>query len=89
MVVLTAIVAMNVPKFSLFIGLTGSVAGTLLAFILPALLYNKAFESTISKKKRYFNRFVIILGVVAGSISFLQSFYEIVEAFKMPEGGGH
>lgn len=39
----TALVAMSVPKFGLFINLVGSVACTALAFVIPVLIYNNAF----------------------------------------------
>jgi amino acid permease len=40
---MTAIVAMVVPKFGLFINLVGSFACTALGFVIPVLVYNKAF----------------------------------------------
>jgi len=44
----TGVTAMTVPGFGLFINLVGSVACTILAFIVPVLCYNKAFEGEIS-----------------------------------------
>jgi len=40
---MTAIVAMSVPKFGLFINLIGSIACTALAFVVPILIYDRTF----------------------------------------------
>ena len=42
-VILTAIMAMIVPKFGLFINLIGAFACTALAFVLPVRMYDKLF----------------------------------------------
>jgi len=44
----TAYVACNVPKFGLFINLVGSVVCIALGYIFPVLIYNKIFRNEIS-----------------------------------------
>ena len=50
MVMLTAVSAMVVPKFGLFVNLTGAFACTALAFVLPPLMYNKAYSETVTNR---------------------------------------
>lgn len=80
-VICTAILAMIVPKFGLFINLTGAFACTALAFILPILMFNTlhADEMTIMRKRVHY--FLAIFGMVCGAISVFISVAEIVKAF--------
>ena len=51
---LSAVLAIGVPRFGLFINLTGAVCCTFLAFILPVrsfLLVGVLFQKTNSSKK--------------------------------------
>ena len=50
LVLLSATLAMLVPKFGLFINLIGSFACTALAFILPVQMYDKTHEGQITRK---------------------------------------
>ena len=75
---------MVVPKFGLFINLSGAFACTALAFILPVMMYSSLFKEELSKCRKYFHIFVIVFGTLCGSISFVVSCIDIVEAF----GGG-
>lgn len=72
---------MVIPKFGLFINLTGAFACTALAFVIPVMMYQKIFKDEITKFWRYFNIGVIIFGTMAGSVSFILSFIEIVKSF--------
>ena len=47
-VVFTAILAMTVPNFGLFLNLLGAFAGTTLAFVVPVQIYNKVHKDEIS-----------------------------------------
>lgn len=73
---------MVVPKFGLFINLTGAFACTALAFVLPALIFNKVFEGKISLNQKRFNSFVIVFGTLCGAISFFESLLALIYAFK-------
>ena len=81
MVLFTALLALIVPKFGLFISLIGAFACTALAFVLPVKMYNKTHEGTISRKWKMFHNFLIVFGCVCGAFSFWISLIEIIEAF--------
>ena len=74
MVVATGLLAMIVPKFGLFINLTGAFACTALAFILPVVMYTKVFKDELSTLKKYFHYFVVVFGTLCGGVSFIISF---------------
>lgn len=74
--------AQIIPKFGLFISLSGACACTALAFILPTLMYNKVFESEITKRTRWAHFVLIVFGILCGTISFIMSFIEIMKAFS-------
>lgn len=84
-VIATGISATIIPKFGLFINLTGAFACTALAFILPVLMYSTLFKDDLTKKRRYFHYFVAVFGTLCGFISFVISFIEIVKAFSEDE----
>ena len=73
-VISTGILAMVVPKFGLFINLTGAFACTALAFVLPVLMYTKLFKDEMSTLKKYFHYFVVVFGTLCGGVSFIISF---------------
>ena len=79
--VLTALVAMGVPQFGLFINLIGSVACTMLAFFVPVKIYNTVFKDEITKQKRRLHTTICILGVIGGALSFYVSLINIALAF--------
>ena len=76
----TGFMATIIPKFGLFVNLTGAFACTALAFILPIIMYEKLNESRPWIKR--FHYFLIIFGSTCGLISFIMSFIELVNAFK-------
>ena len=76
---------MIIPKFGLFINLTGAFACTALAFILPTLMYNKLYHDKITQNRRYAHLALIVFGTICGVVSFILSFVELVKAFS--EGG--
>mmetsp|Transcript_20648 Transcript_20648/g.14836 ORF Transcript_20648/g.14836 Transcript_20648/m.14836 type:complete len:221 (+) Transcript_20648:277-939(+) len=80
-VILVAVLAMVVPKFGLFINLTGAFVCTALAFVLPVMMYNKLFASTLTKRMNYAHKTLLVFGIIVGSISFFLSLFEIIKAF--------
>ena len=82
LVLITAVGAIVVPKFGLFINLIGSFACTSLAFILPIYMYNKTFRGQISQRRKYMHYLLLVFGIICGSISFVISIKEIVAAFS-------
>lgn len=81
MVVFTAFLAMVVPKFGLFINLTGSFVCTALAFVLPVVIYNRLFWSSLTQRRRWGHRLLMAFGVACGGVSFVISCVEIAKAF--------
>ena len=81
LVLFTGLLATIIPKFGLFINLTGAFACTALAFILPILMYNRVFADTITVNEKRLHWFLVIFGSMCGLISFIMSLVEIVKAF--------
>lgn len=84
-VIFTAIIAMSVPKFGLFINLVGSVACTALAFVIPVLIYNRAYALEISKTRIWGHRALIVGGCICGALSFYISVQNIILTFAHGE----
>lgn len=77
----SGIFAASIPYFGLFINLSGAFASTLLAFIVPLILYNKVFKDEISKKLKIFHYILIVIGTLLGGVSIVMSIIEIIKAF--------
>ena len=75
-----ALAAMGVPKFGLFLNLTGACACAALAFYFPIRMYN-IIHTDLSKYWKIVHYLILILGVLAGSISFFISFIALLNAF--------
>lgn len=88
LVIVTAIGAMIVPKFGLFINLIGAFACTALAFILPVYMYNKIFSEEISERRRWLHYALVIFGCICGAISFVVSMMELIAAFSDSDESG-
>jgi amino acid permease len=84
-VVFTGIMATAIPKFGLFINLTGAFSCTALAFIIPVYMYNKVFAEELTKRRKIAHNFIIFFGSLFGFISFILSLKEIVKAFSVNE----
>eukprot|EP01094_Clydonella_sp_ATCC50884_P004338 TRINITY_DN13368_c0_g1_i1.p1 TRINITY_DN13368_c0_g1~~TRINITY_DN13368_c0_g1_i1.p1 ORF type:complete len:481 (-),score=173.12 TRINITY_DN13368_c0_g1_i1:343-1665(-) len=46
LVALTVVLALSIPRFSLFVSLVGAIGGSMMAFILPSLFYIAMFRNT-------------------------------------------
>jgi len=86
-VITTAILAMIVPKFGLFINLSGAFACTALAFIMPILMYNTLFEGELPQIRRRIHSFLVFFGIACGTVSAFISIIEIIRAFKTESKG--
>lgn len=82
---MSGILAQSIPKFGLFINLSGAFSCVILAFICPVVLYNKVFEKEISTLRRRLHYCLIAFGVICGSISVFSSVVEIIKAFSEEE----
>eukprot|EP00939_MAST-03C_sp_MAST-3C-sp1_P003397 g3397.t1 len=77
-VILSAAVAMAVPKFGLFINVVGAVAGSLLAFILPSIFYMQLNDQGLGWRDwRCLG--ALVFGVVGGAVSLVVSIIEFVK----------
>ena len=65
MIVLATAIALIIPNFTIFINLLGSVGGSILAFMLPPVMYNKEFADTISTSMKVLNYVIVVIGVAS------------------------
>lgn len=84
-VIVTFMLAISVPKLNLLMDLIGSVTGTTLSLILPAIIHIAAFwdETRGFGKFRLLlvDSFIIAFGLVAGASGSVFSFISIIESF--------
>ena len=88
-VVSTGISATIIPKFGLFINLTGAFACTALAFILPVLMYSQLYKDEMTKFRKYSHIAIVVFGTLCGLISAVMSLIAIVRAFSDTEKPGN
>ena len=69
MIVLATSIALVIPNFTTFVNLLGSVGGSILAFMLPPLMYNKEFADTISTTTKVSNYCIVVLGIATAIFS--------------------
>lgn len=48
-------------------------------------MYNKLYKDEIGKKQKYFNLFVVIFGIMCGTVSLITTFIEIYRVFSLGE----
>ena len=70
------------PKFGLFISLSGAFACTALAFVMPTLMFDKLYAAELTPKRKIGHKLLIIFGIMCGTISFIMSSIEIIKAFS-------
>lgn len=69
LVVITSIVAITIPYFSLFVSLIGAVGCSGLMFIIPCVFHLKLFYGKSPKIIMITNILIVFFGVAAGCIS--------------------
>ena len=82
LVIITSLIAISIPYFSLFVSLIGSVGSSTLAFILPCLFHFKLFRATSSKYILLLNSFIVIFGIIASLISATVTIYQLITAIS-------
>ena len=82
LVFVTFFFAVSIPKFGLFVNLIGAMSGTVLAFVMPIYIYNKAFEDEMTKTLRFWHTVLVAFGICVGTIASTMSLYELIEAFS-------
>ena len=79
MIVLATSVALIIPNFTVFVNLLGSVRGSILAFMLPPLMYNKEFAETISISSKVFNYVIVVIGIATCIFSIVTNVQDIID----------
>jgi len=77
-VLLTLLMALFVPYFSLVVNLIGAASNTFAGFILPPVYYMKICWKDISRAELGFNIFLIVFGLVGGGIASGVSVQQII-----------
>eukprot|EP00929_Paragymnodinium_shiwhaense_P068655 TRINITY_DN34570_c0_g1_i1.p1 TRINITY_DN34570_c0_g1~~TRINITY_DN34570_c0_g1_i1.p1 ORF type:complete len:482 (-),score=111.61 TRINITY_DN34570_c0_g1_i1:45-1490(-) len=81
LVILTGVIGMRIPHFGLFLGLIGSAACSLLAFVLPALFHlNRLDRTEATRLGDAKDIAIIVFGVVGGAVSFTVTLKELIAA---------
>lgn len=86
LVMLTFVLAVSVPKLNLLMDLIGSITGTTLSLILPAIIHLAAFWDEMKGLNKVFmiltDTTVITFGLIAGTSGSVFSLRSIIESFK-------
>jgi len=80
-VILTFVIGVSVPKFGLFVNLLGAMSGTILAFVMPVIIYNKVYGAELSHFRQFLHFALIVFGVVVGTMATTISLFELIKAF--------
>jgi len=79
LVILTGVIGMQIPHFGLFLGLIGSIACTLLAFVLPALFHLKRPDKSDAYPGEDAKDMALIaFGAIGGSVSFVLTLRDLI-----------
>lgn len=76
-VLLVVIIAVGVPKFSVFISLVGSSACSLLGFVLPALFHLYVFKEDLTIKEKLADWLLIVFGISFGAWGTIQTIQDM------------
>uniref|UniRef100_A0A4W5M0J2 Vesicular inhibitory amino acid transporter n=1 Tax=Hucho hucho TaxID=62062 RepID=A0A4W5M0J2_9TELE len=82
LVVFTLIMAIFVPHFALLMGLTGSLTGAGLCFLLPALFHLKLMWRKLLWHHVFFDVAIFVIGGICSISGFIHSVEGLIEAFK-------
>ncbi|XP_065354027.1 vesicular inhibitory amino acid transporter [Cloeon dipterum] len=79
----TILMAISIPHFATLMGFIGSFTGTMLSFIWPCYFHIILKGHELDDKTKYFNYFIIFLGVLFGVIGIWDSGSELIRAFSI------
>lgn len=82
LVVFTLLMAIFVPHFALLMGLTGSLTGAGLCFLLPCLFHLKLLWRKLLWHEVFFDISICIIGIICSISGFTYSTEGLIEAFK-------
>lgn len=76
------IIAVCVPDVGLLISLFGSVGSSMLAIVLPPVLYLVATGSTLSLPSRIFHWGIVVFGIVGMVAGTVQAIRQVINSFS-------
>lgn len=82
LVVFTLLMAVFVPHFALLMGLTGSLTGAGLCFLLPALFHLKLQWRNLLWHHVFFDVAIFVIGGICAISGFIHSIEGLIEAYK-------
>ncbi|KAK5872194.1 hypothetical protein PBY51_012916 [Eleginops maclovinus] len=82
LVVFTLLMAVFVPHFALLMGLTGSLTGAGLCFLLPSLFHLRLLWRKLLWHQVFFDVAIFVIGGICSISGFIHSMEGLVEAFK-------
>lgn len=82
LVVFTMLMAIYVPHFALLMGLTGSLTGAGLCFLLPSLFHLKLLWRKLLWHQVFFDVAIFVIGGICSISGFIHSMEGLIEAFK-------
>lgn len=82
LLMLTFIMAMYVPHFSLLMGLTGSVTGAAMTFLLPTLFHLQLKWTMLDGRLKAINFLILVLGSLCSLSGVICSIKGMIEAFE-------
>ncbi|XP_048860538.1 vesicular inhibitory amino acid transporter [Brienomyrus brachyistius] len=81
LLLLTFLMATFMPHFSLLMGLTGSVTGAAMSFLLPALFHLQLKWTKLNRKLKIFDLLILVLGSLCSLSGLVCSVKGMIESF--------
>jgi vesicular inhibitory amino acid transporter len=83
LVLVTIMMAVTIPHFSILMGFIGNFTGTMLSFIWPCYFHLKLKGDRLPLRKIVLDCFIIFLGVTFGIIGIYDSGNALIEAYQI------
>ena len=83
LIIVTILMAISIPHFSILMGFIGNFTGTMLSFIWPAYFHLKLKSGTMSRQTMYYDYLIIFLGFLFGIIGVFDSGRALIKAFSI------
>lgn len=83
LVLLTVLMAIFIPHFSILMGFIGSFTGTMLSFIWPCYFHLKLKGPLLDQKTIAYDYFIIFLGILFGVVGIYDSGSALIKAFEI------
>jgi amino acid permease len=78
-IILTTLIGASVRTFTDFINIAGAIGSVTVAFVLPEVLYLRAFGNKISAAKKIGCYFIAVFGIVGSTYSIYFSVRKMVQ----------